>query len=84
MNEPNNTDRDRILKMVEQHARQLSEHFDSVQIFCTNQESGTGDTTHYAFGQGNWFARYGQVAEWFEYQKGMAGAKGADDQRRHD
>jgi hypothetical protein len=49
-------------EIVESHASQLAEHFDSVQIICTNVESGS--TMTYATGRGNFYARHGSVTEW--------------------
>ena len=46
-------------------ARQLGEHFDSVQIFVTRHEPGERDGTVTACaGIGNWYSRYGQIKEW--------------------
>jgi hypothetical protein len=44
------------------------EHFDTVQIFATrhvDSETGTVGAQH---GEGNWYARRGQVAEWLVKQ----------------
>lgn len=40
------------------------EHFDSVQVFCTRRLDKDGNTRTVAIGDGNWYARYGQVREW--------------------
>jgi hypothetical protein len=54
----------------------LSEHFDTVQIFCTRHEAGELDGTITAqFGSGNWYARYGQVQEWINIQQENAAIK---------
>ena len=51
--------------LVEKTARELGEHFDTVQIFCTRHDSGSeGGTIHVTKGVGNYFARYGQCREW--------------------
>ncbi len=51
------------MAMLEQHANQLAEHFDSVQIFVTRHEAGESDGTVNAnFGTGNWFTRFGQIS----------------------
>lgn len=55
----NDEDLDRIM----QAARDLSEFFDSVQIFATRSDSDKG-TVFWDYGLGNWFARRGQVGEW--------------------
>lgn len=57
------------LERVEKAAAALGEHFDTVQIFCTRQESGAGGTVNVAFGQGNWFARFGHVQAWLETEQ---------------
>jgi hypothetical protein len=42
--------------------RSLGEHFDTVQVFVTRHgPDGTGNA---GFGEGSWYARYGQVREW--------------------
>lgn len=53
---------DRLQRIVKSHAVQMSEHFDSVQVICT--KSHENGTLHVAWGEGNWFARYGSVKEW--------------------
>lgn len=51
----------------------LSEHFDSVQIFASRHEPATEDGTIAATrGFGNWYARYGQIAQWMDYHQEMA------------
>jgi hypothetical protein len=52
-------------EFVKKHASQLGEHFDSVQIFCTKHDGAEG-TASVNCGEGNWFARYGQIREWVE------------------
>ena len=60
-----NEQRDKKMDLIKNQARLLSQSFDSVQIFCTKFEpERDNDTSHYAYGVGNWFARYGQVREW--------------------
>jgi hypothetical protein len=54
--------KDNDLNIVKKHVSQLSEHFDTVQIFVTKRNLDTTiDINH---GSGNWFARYGQVNHW--------------------
>lgn len=55
-------------KIIESHAAQLSEHFDSVQIIVTaiDPEEGTGI---YRAGRGNYYARIGAVEEWLRREK---------------
>lgn len=58
-------ERKQDLDRVEAALQTLSEHFDTVQIFCTRHESGEENgTVNVNRGMGNWFARYGQVMEW--------------------
>ena len=53
------------LKVIDFHIGQLLLHFDSVHIFCTKYEGkGNGGTSHFNVGEGNWYARYGQIKEW--------------------
>ncbi len=52
------------LALLEKHAQDLGEHFDSVQIFATRHDASEGGTINLSYGSGNWFARYGQVADW--------------------
>lgn len=55
------SDCDRIDKCLDE----LSEYFDSVQIFATRHEMGSdGGTAGVVRGRGNWFARIGQVSSW--------------------
>lgn len=56
-------DRETEMKMVEKAANELSEHFDSVQIFVSRYDSEDG-TVNITNGIGNWYARYGHVKEW--------------------
>lgn len=50
-------------------ARLLGEHFDCVQIFVSRHEPYQRDgTVNAAYGEGNWFARYGQIQEWMVRQ----------------
>lgn len=61
--------RDKKLELIKNQVAVLMGSFDSVQIFCTKFEGGE-DTSHYTFGNGNWFSRYGQVREWVLYEEG--------------
>lgn len=58
------------VKLVRKHTEELGEYFDSVQIFCTRHESGEKHgTVRLSLGNGNWFARYGQVIEWVKREE---------------
>jgi hypothetical protein len=58
-----NTDKNKDWEIVRKAMEQIGEHFDNVQIFATRHESGKG-TINIHMGNGNWYARYGQVKEW--------------------
>jgi hypothetical protein len=52
------------LDRVKKACSELGEHFDTVQIFVTRHEPSEGGTVNVQWGEGNWFARYGQVKSW--------------------
>ena len=53
------------LKRVREACQTLIEHFDTVQIFATRHEpEQEGGTVNVAYGEGNYFARYGFLADW--------------------
>ncbi len=59
----NDKKHDEDMGMLEQHANQLAEHFDTVQIFVTRHAAGELDGTVNAnWGCGNWFTRFGQIS----------------------
>lgn len=58
---------DGYVKMIDSHVAQLSEHFDSVQVFCT-QRTGDGNTRVFSRGGGNYYANYGAAREWIVRQ----------------
>lgn len=69
--------RQRELDIVKKHSAQLSEHFESVQIFVTKQRKE--GTESLRWGDGNWFARYGQIVTWIQEQTpGQADNAGTD------
>ena len=53
-------------KILERHAAQLSEHFESVRIIATTQRDGT--TSLFSSGAGNFYAQTGSVREWLARQ----------------
>lgn len=59
-NKSANQDMERVNKLV----AELSEHFDTVHVFCTRHESDDIGTVRLSRGSGNWFARFGQIQEW--------------------
>lgn len=61
----NDEQRQADIDMLKRHCEQLSEHFDTVQIFCTRHMPAELDGTRTLnYGSGNWYARYGQVRCW--------------------
>lgn len=57
------------MKIIGRHVAALMEHFDTVQVFCTRHNNADENKTAANKGDGNWFARYGQVKEWFVKQE---------------
>jgi hypothetical protein len=64
-----NEDEDRDMAILDSHVAQLCEHFDTVQIFVTRQNGEENVTMTADKGNGNWYARYGQVREWITKQE---------------
>ena len=62
--------KDNDITLLERHTKQLMEHFDTIQIFATRHRPGgnEGSTITAHFGNGNWFARYGQIELWVQNQ----------------
>lgn len=54
--------------LLDSHAAQLSEHFESVQIIATRRRPG-GITRLAARGGGNFYASLGAVREWLVMQE---------------
>lgn len=53
------------MERVKQACQVLIEHFDTVQIFVTRHEpEQEGGTVNVAYGEGNWFARYGFICDY--------------------
>ena len=75
MNEPTNSERDRLWSIAQDAATRLSEHFEVMQIFASNLEQGADTTFSVEAGRGNWNARRGQVAEWLIEEDERARAK---------
>ena len=55
---------DDIQRMVERKTSELMEHCDSVMVFVTKADKS--QTFSYAWGDGNYFARRGQITMWLE------------------
>ncbi len=49
---------------VKRACQVLIEHFDAVQIFATRHVGGETGTLGIHRGEGNWYARFGQVKDW--------------------
>lgn len=65
--------KDEDMERVRKACETLSEHYDSVQLFCTRHESGEHDgTINLNWGAGNYFTRSGQVREWLVKQDEIA------------
>lgn len=57
----------------------LSEHYDTVQIFCTRHEPSIADgTLSFTAGIGNFYARIGQVAFWMDEQSNRSMDQGQE------
>lgn len=63
------------LGMLKQHVQDLMGKFDAVHIFATRHTPDEGGTVNCQFGNGNWFARYGQIKEWTIYEEQCIGNK---------
>jgi hypothetical protein len=69
-------------KIVKKAVADLSEHFDSVQVFCSRYVGGEdGGTLPVVEGRGNWFARFGQTFEWVEFGREGARIKAREDEK---
>jgi hypothetical protein len=55
------------MKLLTSHAAQLAEHFNTVQLFATRHEDD--GTVTVAYGEGNWYARYGQIKLWIKREE---------------
>lgn len=69
------SERERLKADLLKTAEQLGEHWDCVQIFVSLQKPGDTHCTRLAVGCGNFYARYGQAAEWLQYQQAYVAAK---------
>ncbi len=60
------SEQDSDLKLVDKAIQDLSEHFDSVQIFVSRHLNDDEGTATVAKGSGNWYARWGQTWRWVQ------------------
>lgn len=54
------------------HVSQLMEFFDTVQIFVTRHVNNETGTIAAQYGDGNWYARRGQIGDWLVKQDANA------------
>ena len=63
-------DRKREVKVLNRAINDLSEHFDTVQVFVTKHEPAEENgTIEYNGGIGNFYARFGHVGMWVDEQR---------------
>lgn len=65
------SDPDPDIARLQEHCRQLREHYDSVQIFCTREDTdpvkgGRLGTSRFHSGSGDFYARWGYTKLWVE------------------
>ena len=77
-------EKDQLRTIMDKHAASLSEHFDSVRVFCTKQtEDGECNTVALDVGRGNFYAQLGHIIEWLrvqdQYQRNWAIRRDAED-----
>ncbi len=58
------------MNLLDKHAAQLAEHFDSVQILVTVVEDG--GTDYFAKGKGDWYARRGMCHQFIDMDQAEA------------
>jgi hypothetical protein len=57
------------MELIDSAFRTLSEHFDTVAIFCTRHIADDTGTVKWHRGGGNWYARYGHIKSWVLYEE---------------
>lgn len=62
-------DDERLLELIKKAAFELGEHFDAVQIVATKHNDQDTGTSSWSYGVGNYYARYGHIAQWLEKEK---------------
>lgn len=60
------------LKRLRNATAQLMEHFDTVHIFATRHIDSDTGTVAAQHGEGNWYARRGQIGDWVTKQDAAA------------
>lgn len=56
------------MRVLKAHTHALMSRFDTVQIFVTKHDDKDGSTQSFVFGEGNFYARLGQIEEWISAQ----------------
>ena len=60
---------DEAKALVNKHASELQEHFDSIRIFVSwPHEDDAHRTLTWDTGRGNFYAQYGQIVQWIIVQ----------------
>lgn len=66
---------EKMLAIIRPHVEALRLHFDTVQIFCTKLKTDEdlasvtdNGTFSFRLGEGNYYARFGQVSMWVHDQ----------------
>jgi hypothetical protein len=57
--------------LIENQLKILKSSFDNVQIFASSFDPSDGTTDYWTLGEGNVYAREGQVRDWVEGDKGL-------------
>jgi hypothetical protein len=70
--------RDKKLDLIKNQVKIMMSSFDTVMVFATKLDPETKDTSQFNFGDGNWFARYGQAREWVAYEESANGRNKSD------
>lgn len=53
-------------EIVKKAVQGLMMHFDTVQVFVSRHDAGSEQTVGCSIGEGNWYARFGQIHEWLK------------------
>lgn len=72
-------EKDEDIALVRRAISQLIEHFDAVQIFVSRHDGGEEETMAIHLGEGNWYARFGQVMDWMNKENAGASDGPGDD-----
>ena len=75
------SDRDVDLRYIKDACNVLMNKFDAVQIFVTRHDKKGHGTMNCHWGDGNWYARFGQISMWLEAEKRAAAFKKEDEEQ---